>query len=342
MRLKLTALALLSTICTLAMHTTASATTVVRSQYIVFSDRADLNSYLQDAFPDFYSKLAPYTDPRYARAEAILQRVWSGYQKLSPSNTDQLPTPALVILKGKFIDGFVTADPKSHLFPNAFFIYERVTERPDEEIAGFMAHELTHLLTPVFRYKYYQVSAGQEPLGYLQANDPNVESVVKQWQSITQIVGPVFIPEPNGLPAPIVYDGQLFNIIGPMAAKWGDPLKPECQTVQNPLPSWRIDLVLHYLSAIDQTVRMTNAERVEMDRQTSNYISDLRACIGQQQGKLIPILEELLHLPVTELEVKYGEVEKIFDSAANVVDGLFAVAGAEYQKLNTFVSEGFC
>jgi len=318
----------------------AHASTIIRDQYISFSDRADFERYLAKTFPDSYANLMPSTDPQHQRVEAILARVWSGYQKLSPQSTDQLKAPELAILKKDFMDAYVTEDPKSKLLPNAFFVFEKVLNRPDHEIAGLIAHELTHLLTPKFQFVYYKVLPNQqEPLGFLQSNDPQIENTVKKWQSITEIVGPYFIPELNGLPAPIVYDGQLFKVIAKMATMWGDSQSPACINIQNAFPEWRLNLVLRYLSMIDQVVRMTETERQEMDRQTRAFKSDMYTCLGQQQGKLLSVLEELLHKPIDELVIQYGEIAKIFDRAPNVVDGIFEVTKSEYQKLQDFSAQ---
>lgn len=318
----------------------AEASSIVRNQYIVFSDRADFEKYVQKTFPDSSASLLPATDARYARIEAILSRVWAGYQALFPQKTDQLPVPALAILQKDFFEAYVTDDPQSHLLPNAFFVYEKVLSRPDHEIAGLIAHELTHLLTPSFQFIYYQVLPGQpEPLGFQQVNDPQVEKIVTEWRKITEVVGPFLIPELNGLPAPIVYDGQLFNLIPKMAALWGDSKLAACQNIQNPLPSWRLKLVLRYLSMIDQVVRMTPDQAQEMDKETRSYIADMYSCLGRQQGQLLVILQELYHKPAIELAAKYGEIAKTFDQAPNVVDGIFAVTAEEYQKLQAFAAQ---
>lgn len=325
--------------CVLALFAavqTVHARSTVRNQYIVFSDRGDFESYLQSAMPLNFSLLIEHKDARYTRAEEILRRVWEGYRKYSSTRTDQLPVPFLGILKSEDADGFVATDPVSRLFPNAFFLLEKTLEQNDDEIAGLIAHELTHLLTPDFNDRFYRVAFGEEPLGYLQDNDPQAEALVKQWHAITRIVGPVYIPELNGLPAPLVYDGEAFNLIGVMASKWGDSKSSSCQNLKDKFPTWRHDLALHYMSMIDQVVRMTDEQRKELDRQTRAYISDMRSCLGNQSGQLISILVESLHKSPEELSTTYGELAKTFDREANVVDGLFAVVAEQYLKLNEF------
>jgi len=318
----------------------AQASTVVRNQYIVFSDRADFENYLSQAFPDNSKILLPYKDPSYARVEAIIARVWAGFQTLSPQGTAQLPPPALAILHKDFMDAYVSGDPKTSLLPNAFFMFERILSRPDHEIAGLIAHEITHLLNPNFKYVYYKVLPNQpEPLGFLQANDPQVEKVVKDLQSITEIVGPSFVPELNGLPAPIVYDGQLFYVIPWMATRWGDAGSLACQNLQKPMPNWRFKLALQYRSMVDQVVRMTESQRSDLDHETRTYISDLYSCLGKQQDSLMKILAEVFPMPADQLNEKYGEIVKVFDQAPNVVDGIFAVTSLEYQKLQSFMAQ---
>jgi hypothetical protein len=313
----------------------ARASSVVRGQYIAFADRSDFEAYLKLSFADSFDKLVRHADPKYLRAETVLQRVWRGYKKLYPAETNGLPVPSLAILKSPFLDAYVTEDPKNHLLPDAFFMFERIADMTELELAGIMAHELTHLLMPKFKEQFYQISGKDEPLGFLQANDLQVEKTVNELKAITSVVGPFTVPELNGLPAPIVYDGQLFNIISFMAKKWGNPANASCGVIQQAMPLWRLNLALKFVSMVDETVKMTEIEKSVMNDQTQLFTSHFRSCLGNQEGQLLPILSQLLGKAESAL-VNYKRISEIFDRESNVVDGFFAVSSSESLKLADF------
>lgn len=329
----------LATLCASILPSTpAHAVYTVRDQYLAFTDRADFETFLSASFPDSYKKLIDHSDPRYARAEAILAKVWAGHVALDATRTAQLPTPELAITTGKFVDGHVSEDPKSHLLPDAFFINSPALNLPDAEIAALMGHELTHMLYPDFVYKYYRVSPGSEPLGFLQATDPKVAAEVEAWQAITLIVGPYEIPELNGLPAAIVYDGLMVDLIPIMAQKWGDPTRPECKAILTSEPPWRLDLMVHYVSMIDEKLQMTSAQASQLSQQTQSYIADMRACLGDQRGELLPLIAEATGQTVAVLHKQFGDIAKIFDAAAGVVEGVFAVSRDGFRRLKEFAA----
>ena len=88
-------------------------------------------------------RLVALSNPKYTRAEAILAKIWVGHQQLSAKNTAGLEVPQIAILESTSLDGYVAKDPKTHLLPNAFFLSQRILERPDAEVAAIMAHELS-------------------------------------------------------------------------------------------------------------------------------------------------------------------------------------------------------
>jgi hypothetical protein len=317
----------------------AKAETIVRDRFIVLSDPSDVANYLKNSFPQSAKNLVPATDSRYTRAESILENVWQAYRQHKPHLTADLPRPQIILLKAEHIDAYIATDPKTKLFPHAVFIFTRTLEMPDNEVAGLLGHELTHLLNAEFTPKYYLASETQEPLGFLQGNDTKVEAAVKQLQSITEVVGPYFIPELNGLPAPIVYDGQLFNFFLLMALQWGDSTNSACQIVMNPIPSWRLDLLVKYVSPIDQKVRMTETQAAKLDQDSKTYIAAMYACLGTRQEKLIPTLSKLLHESEESLKEKYQHVAPIFDAEPNIVAGVFSVANSEYKRLREVQSQ---
>ncbi|MGE3680448.1 MAG: hypothetical protein AB7G93_01900 [Bdellovibrionales bacterium] len=311
------------------------AKTIMHDRYIVFDSHAEFEAYVSGSNPKL--TLLPYSDPRYVRAETILQRVWAGYQQLFPSHTFDLPVPQIAIQDHQYLDASVNgdlSDPK--LAPHAFYMGQRLLELSDDGVAGVMAHELTHLLFPDFQFKYYRAALDHEPLGFLQTNDPDVEKAYTELQSITRVVGPMRIPELNGLPAPIVYDGKLYDLIVKLAGALGDPNQPACQKVQVPFPKWRLDLVLKYLSKIDQTLHMTPEQKQDLDRDTKDYIADLRSCLGHKDVPFLEALQSILHQPITELEAKYEDYAAVFDREENIVDGVFAVTEYGYGKLEEF------
>ncbi len=316
----------------ISISAVARAELVVNNRFIVFESRNEFEAYVDKANPG--GQLLPYSDPRYVRAERVLRRVWAGYSRLYPATTNGLPIPWIAIQKHNFIDANVTSDSKNpKLAPHAFYMGQRLMELSDDGLAGVMAHELTHLLFPNFRPIYYKVPDGSEPFGFLQSNDPDAEVIYKQWQSLTHLVGPMEIPELNGLPVPYVYDGQLFEVVRRLASQLGDSTSLSCKAVQTPFPKWRLDLVLKYVSMIDQKLRMNHAESEDLKQLTKEYVANLRSCLGSKQARFLEVFQEVLQKPAAELGAKYDDFAKAFDQQPNVVDGMLAATNLGFRKL---------
>ena len=318
----------------LGLSTTSQARQIVRGKYIVFENSAEALAWLRTEKPNLATNAISQTDPRYHTMKPLLATVWSAFQEMYPDRTADLPVPELVIVEGTGPDGATMNEPETGLLANYFYMTTASAAMSATGTAGLFAHELTHLLFPDFVPQYYQVN-GDEPLGFLQQNDPTVQDTVQKWIALTEQVGPFLLPELNDLPVSFVYDGQLFDLMTYMIRTYGDTTLPAC----NASLQWRKELILKGISFADFTLILTPEDRGNLNRATKSFIESLNECLGSVSVPLVDIVVGLTKKPRVKVEAQLGGDANLFDSYPNVAKGLLALTRSKYGSMQKLVDQ---
>ena len=317
---------------------TAQASHLVRDQYIVFESRAEAEKWFREFHDSNADKMWAHSDSRYKNPELVLKKVWQGFERMFPERTVDLPVPELVIVEGNLLDGSAVRSPDEKM-ADMFYMMSGATHVTDEEMAGFFAHELTHLLFPDFQTKYYQTHGNEEPLGFLQTNDPVVERVITEWNSLTEIVGAFPLPELNSLPFSLIYDGKLFSFLNETAKLKGDPQNESCQRISQSDPEWSHDLIYNKLDFITETLPLSAEDLKHLEQKTRAYRADVISCLGHEKIAAAALMAQILKLDLLALPEKYKNVAAIFETQANAADGFFATVDQTFEKMRQFQKE---
>lgn len=312
----------------------ALARHVVRDQFIVFDSDEEALAWYAKNQPQAFKKIIPFTDARYKPQRELIAKVWQGFQKLYPERTKDLPVPVVVIVDIPDPDGWVDKEAGTDLFPCLFTLTAPVTTMNPRGTAGLMGHELTHLLFGDFKDKYYQLNGNDEPLGFLQPDDPYARKLVQEWLKLTKVVGPFLIDELNDLPVKFTYDGALFSLMTHAAQTYGDASRPTCKRAG--FPTWAKKLTRSYLSYADFAVYMTPDERKELDQLTEAYADDLKGCLGDKKIPFTTLAASNYGDKAPEIVKEWASEIAIFDSYSNLADSFIGLSTKTYQSMRLF------
>lgn len=176
--------------------------------FMTFDDDVEAAAWFQPREPA--KTLLPQTDPRYQRLRALLDRGWIAYQSTTEVGRLALERPSLVIVDDPQLNAFVTTDltsgSRKSVLSVQFFTGLLTLNPTDDELLAVIMHELEHAIalhvfpeTKARLWKYYKAGI-EEPLGFLQGDDPIVRQHVEQWRALAQDAGHFVDEELAGMP----------------------------------------------------------------------------------------------------------------------------------------------
>ena len=176
--------------------------------FMTFDDDAEAAAWFQPREPA--KTLLPQSDPRYQRLRALLDRGWIAYRATNEVGHLALERPSLVIVDDPQLNAFVTTDMTSgsrkSVLSVQFFTGLLTLDPTDDELLAVIMHELEHAValhvfpeTKARLWTYYKAGS-EEPLGFLQPDDPIVRQHVVQWRALAEDAGHFVDAELAGMP----------------------------------------------------------------------------------------------------------------------------------------------
>jgi hypothetical protein len=184
--------------------------------FMTFDSDTEATAWFQAREPA--KVLLPPSDPRYQRLRALLDRGWVAYQATNDVGMLAAERPSLVIVDDPQLNAFVTTDTTSgsrkSVLSVQFFTGLLTLDPTDDELLAVIMHELEHAIalhpfpeTKARLWKYYPATP-EEPLGFLQPDDPVVRMHVEQWRALSEDAGHFVDIELAGMP---YADGSIMT-----------------------------------------------------------------------------------------------------------------------------------
>jgi hypothetical protein len=229
------------------------------------------------------------TDPRYAQARAVVGALWQGFDKLYPQVVAGLPAPVTILVEDSNVNAYAVFDPTLGQIPLAFFIQTAAlggsaTPLTPAELHGLIGHELTHLvMAHVYpgvanaRAIHYRV-AGDETLGFLQEDDPQVKAAIEAWTDEADVVGDFPEAALHGVPFIPSLLGQVLTsaLHGQLAQT---PVAAACTEAGAALGAI-LDLRNRTFDFANLTWPLDDATRAKLDGASAHFVDAATECFS--------------------------------------------------------------
>lgn len=237
-----------------------------------------------------------------ARLERLLSQVFDGFRKVYPRETEGLDQPPrIVVVAADGVNAFAGFDerPQVNRAPWLVWVHSGIFSdpKPDLELQGLFAHELGHLilrdLLPETRAKirtHYRVPGGDEHgvIGAIAEDDPAVREHVEELRVLGAMVGRdiVFGPLPFSAFGDNEYQSLLMTLMD-----LDEAASPEPSACTAGADGLRRLAAIHAAntSVHDFVLRLTPAQRDEVDRLVASTSGSLRRCYGKVERSLFEL-----------------------------------------------------
>ena len=270
--------------------------------FLTFQDDETAESWFKARDPA--AVLVPHSDPRYTRLRGLLDRGWAAYQATNDVGELAQERPTLVIVDSPAINAYVTTDSAGGSMKSVLsvqFFTGLLTLNPsDDELIAVIMHELEHAIalhpfpeTKRKLWKYYRVT-GDEPLGFLQPDDPMVRQHIEQWRALAEDAGHYTDEEISGLP---MANGAIFTTLAGVIELLGKQTPAACQAnIQELVAAFQA--VEGRIVKLDQSLDVEGSNlKVQIDTALAHFrdqcmagITDDYATIHAAIHKLDPVM----------------------------------------------------
>lgn len=346
--------------------------------YRIFSSRDSAATYFHRYDSDILARqssglprrIVPFTDSRYLRLDAAVEKIFREFQRLFPEKLGPLKPPPAILIEDNSRNAYALGprpdDPHKSI-PYFFVVHTGFASDPlsDSQYYGVLAHELAHLLkrhanpdvvkklTKVYRSTNAVSVASlgaslvtSEALGFLQKqnNDPVLQKGLDRWLTLAKDAGPFSDLEFQGLPTTIGI-GSFHLLLKFILKKYADPTLPACAMSREAYEKW-FATYIGFLNQAEQTIRLDPENRSSFGALSAATARSLSACLATVKKSMIDIYSDqyamtsdmlMTFLDIHEL-AQFQEDAKLFDGSPNVFAGLIAVTLKKQSEMRTLES----
>jgi hypothetical protein len=288
-------------------------------------------------------KPVPATDGRYADIDKKVEEVWKGFQAGFQADTQDLPTPIVVLVDSPKPGAYALWDPDLGLSPNVFMIQTPTLTLGDDAIRGVIAHELAH---HVLKHKWPGVSdkieiwydatkTVEHGFGFEQANDAAIKKTGKTAQVYGQSTGDYPLTQWNGATR---RGGTLDDFVGYVHVKAKATNAAACADADTAYEAM-LAYADPYRDRATNTLTMTPDQLTQLDSLSKTYIAKETTCTSVVKDGFFKVVGEALGISEADArEQATPEEIAAADQSTSAFDALVRITKKydEYMTTNDY------
>lgn len=270
------------------------------------------------------------SDPRYADVDAKVSAIWKAFQAQFPADTQDLPTPIVLLVDSPSPGAYAVWDGSLGLSPNIFMIQVPTLKLGDDAIRGVIAHELAH---HVLKHKWPGISdkieiwydatkTSDHGFGFEQTSDATIKKNGKKAQIYGMSTGDYPLTQWNGATR---RGGSFDDFVGYIHVKAKATNAQACADADT-----AYEAMLAYADPFrDPTfsnITMTADQLAQLDTLSKAYIAKETTCTSPVKQTFFQIVAEALEITETEARDQTGAEEvALADKATSAFDAIVQI-----------------
>ena len=259
-------------------------------------------------------KAVASSDARYADVDKEVADIFQGFKELFPVNTQDLPTPIVILTESANPGAYAVYDDALKQSPNVFMIQTPTLALDKAAVRGVIAHELTH---HVLKHKwpgiekkievYYDATKTTgNGFGFEQTGDQDAYKAALPIKVYGESTGDFAVTQWNGYTRP---EGTLYDFvqyIHDKAKKTNAAPCADAETAENALKTFADPL----RDRATFTIAATPEQLTQLGNLTTTYVQKETACVSVVAGKFYDVIGEALGQTADQIKDSASTAEK--------------------------------
>lgn len=217
-----------------------------------------------------------------------------------------------------------------------------------DSLAWLLAHELSHLWLrhlkrgteeAIVRYFYWDEKS--QTLDSEMPGDPNLKSLVLEWQELSYAAGPFMNPEFLNLPTAFSGSEIYFRLLSFVLNQQSKDGKPACQEAQKAKEDW-VQTSFSTISLADYQLHLNKLGWEKVQKASERLLRSLKSCFVGYNIDLAAKLAEQFGLTKAQIEQEMAAPRKkhlqqaapLFANSTNFIEALTSAVAQTHQRMS--------